>query len=38
MTGQGLVYGVVHHLINQVVKALEPNVANVHGGALAHRL
>ena len=38
MAGQGLVNGVVHHLINQVVQALEPNVSNVHGGALAHRL
>ena len=36
MAGQGLVDGVVDHLVDQVVQALDGNVADVHGRALAH--
>ena len=34
---QGLVYGVVHYFINQMVQALLAYVAYVHSGAYAHR-
>lgn len=33
-----LVDGVVHGFVNQVVQALFTDVANIHGGALAHGL
>ena len=36
VTGQSLVDGVVYHLVDQVVEALLADVADVHGGALAH--
>ena len=35
--GQGLVDRVVHHLVDQVVQAPFPGVADVHGRALADR-
>ena len=34
---QRLVDGVVHHLVDQVVQAVDGGVADVHAGALAHR-
>ena len=37
ITGQSLVDGVVHRLIDQVVQTLLADVAYIHGGALAHR-
>ena len=36
--GQGLVNGVVHNLVDQVVQAPGPGGANIHAGALAHGL
>ncbi len=36
--GQGLVDGVVHHLVDEMVQAHLAGGADVHGGALAHRL
>ena len=38
MPAHGLVDGVVHHLVDQVVQALHAGVADVHGRALPHRL
>jgi hypothetical protein len=38
MPGHGLVDGVVHHLVDQVVQALQAGVADVHGRPLPHRL
>ncbi len=35
---QRLVDRVVHHLVDQMVETLLADVADVHGGALAHRL
>ncbi len=35
---QGFVDGVVHHLVDQVVEAVDPRGADVHARALAHRL
>ena len=37
VTGQSLVDRVVHDLVNQVVETLLADVADVHGGTLAHR-
>ena len=34
----GLVDGVIHRLVDQVVQALDAGVADVHGGALPHPL
>ena len=36
--GQGLVDGVVHHLVHQMVQAAEVDVADVHGRTYTHRL
>ena len=36
--GQGLVDGVIHHFPHQVVEAFDTRIADVHAGALAHRL
>jgi hypothetical protein len=33
---QGLVHGVVQDLLEEVVVALHPRAADVHGGAVAH--
>ena len=38
VAGQGLVDGVVHHLVDQVVQAARARVADVHRRALAHGL
>ncbi len=38
IAGQGLVYGVVHHLIHQMVQTFGGNVAYVHGRTFAHGL
>ena len=36
--GQGLVHGVVDHLVDEVVQAQDTGRADVHPGALADRL
>src|SRR5215212_10015177 len=36
MTGEGLVDGIVHHLIYEVMQSLHTNIANIHGRALTH--
>ena len=38
IAGQRLVDRVVHHLIDQMVQTAGADVADIHGGALAHRL
>ncbi len=38
MPGKGLVDGVVHHLVHQMVQALHADVADVHGRAFPYRL
>ncbi len=38
MPGEGLVHGVVHDLVDQVVKTPLPRGADIHAGALAHGL
>ena len=37
-TGERLINGVVHYLINKVVQTLERYIADIHRRALAHRL
>ena len=37
-TGQRLVNGVIHHLIDKVVESIGPGGADVHGRPLAHRV
>jgi hypothetical protein len=36
MTRQSLVNGIVHNFVNQVVEALDSNIANVHGRPFAN--
>ena len=38
IAGHGLVDGVVHHLVNQVVEAFVAGIADVHGRAFPHGL
>ena len=38
ISGERLVNGVVHGLVDQVVKSFLTDVADIHGGALAHSL
>ena len=38
VSGHGLVDGVVHHLVHQVVQAVLADVSDIHGGTLAHSL
>jgi hypothetical protein len=38
MTGQGFVNGIIHHLVDQVMQALDPDIPDVHGRPLAYGL
>jgi hypothetical protein len=38
VAGEGFVDGVVDDLVDEVMQTLRPGRADVHGGALAHRL
>src|SRR5204863_2041367 len=38
VAGQRLVHRVVHDFVDQVVQAAHADIADVHGGPLAHRL